>query len=397
MKKLFASLLSLSLLLALAACQKDGSAGKEDPTASYAQEFAQTVAGIDADTVMFTVNGEAVTAEYYLYWLSYDCYDWNSYTGGSVAFDSEVTEGKTAAQFLKEDAQRMAAFYVTLEQKAAALGCGLTEEQWAEWAEIKEGYRKELGEEGFALSLRQMGLSETGFDRIGALREMSGMYDNLTAALTTQPTKEDMDKYTAEKDTYKAKHILLLTAVEKEDGTVSLSTGGAPTNADGTPFTGTAEEYNRKAAEQMQELLDQLAQADDPAAKFDALMHLYSQDTGLADNPDGYVFSSGKMVSEFENATKSLEYGEYTKEPVKSRFGYHIILRLDVEKEFREAKMGEVINQWIDEMVIENVSAEYEAVDTADFFAKYTAYADKLYTEWQKQQATASSSAAPEG
>lgn len=390
MKKLLTALLSLSLLLSLSACGKDRTAGKEDPTASYAQEFAQAVAGMDADAVMFTVNGEKVTAEYYLYWLAYDCYDWNSYTGGTVLFDSEVTEGKTAAQFLKEDAQRMAAFYVTLEQKAAALDCGLTEAQWAEWEEIKAAYREGLGEDGFALSLRQMGLSESSFDRIGALREMSGMYDNLTAVLTTQPTKEDMDKYTEENDAYKAKHILLLTAVEGEDGTVSLSTGGTPTNADGAPFTGTAEEYNRAVMEQMQDILSQVDQAADPAAKFDELMRLYSEDTGLAANPDGYLFSSGQMVSEFENATKGLEYGEYTKEPVESRFGYHILLRLDVEQECRDVQMGEIISQWIDEMTIENVSAEYEAVDVADFFEQYTAYAEKLYTEWQERQTAAS-------
>lgn len=388
MKKLLAPLLSLSLLLSLSACGKEDHtpAGEEDPTASYAQEFAQAVAGIDADTVMFTVNGEEVTAEYYLYWLAYDCYDWNSYTGGTVAFDAEVTEGTTAAEFLKEDAQRMAAFYVTLEQKAAVLGCGLTEAQWAQWAQIKEDYRENLGEDRFNLSLRQLGLTEAGYDRIGALREISAMYDNLTVSLTAQPTKEDMDRYTEENDTYKAKHILLLTAAEKEDGTVVLSTGGAPTNADGTPFTGTAEEYNRSAMEQMQDILSQVARAADPAAKFDELMHLYSQDTGLVTNPNGYTFSSGQMVAEFERAAKALDYGEYTKEPVESRFGYHIILRLDLEDECRREQMEGKFEQWIAEMSIENVSAEYEGIDAADFFAKYTEYAEKLYTEWQEQQ-----------
>ncbi len=398
MKKLLTVLLALSLLLSLAACKKDPASGNGgDPTAAYAQEFAQAVAGIDADAVMFTVNGEEVTAEYYLYWLVYDCYDWNSYTGGMVSFDAEVTEGQTAAEFLKEDAQRMAAFYITLEQKAAELGCGLTEAQWAEWAEIKKAYRDGLGEDGFVLALRQMGLSEASFDRIGALREMSGMYDNLTAVLTTEPTKEDMDRFTEENSVYKAKHILLLTALETADGTVALSVGGTPTNADGTDFTGTAEEYNQAVAEQVQDILSQLAQADDPTAKFDELMYLYSQDTGLVSYPNGYTFGPGEMVAEFEDGTKALDYGEYTKEAVESRFGYHIILRLDVAEECRTAQMSEVVSQWIDEMVIEHVSAEYESVDTADFFEKYVDYTEGLYNEWQEQQAAASPSAAPEG
>ena len=45
------------------------------------------------------------------------------------------------------------------------------------------------------------------------------------------------------------------------------------------------------------------------------------------------------MVSEFSNAVKDLKKDEYTKEPVKTQYGYHIILKKD-EKE--KAKLDDV-------------------------------------------------------
>lgn len=40
-------------------------------------------------------------------------------------------------------------------------------------------------------------------------------------------------------------------------------------------------------------------------------------------------FSRGQMVREFEKAAFSLKKGEFTKTPVKTQFGYHVIKRLD--------------------------------------------------------------------
>ena len=63
---------------------------------------------------------------------------------------------------------------------------------------------------------------------------------------------------------------------------------------------------------------------------FCELVEEYSIDTT---EKCGYVgkFKKGDMVDEFEKATKKLKYNEYTKEPIKTEYGYHIILRIKSE------------------------------------------------------------------
>ena len=50
-----------------------------------------------------------------------------------------------------------------------------------------------------------------------------------------------------------------------------------------------------------------------------------SEDPGSKDNGGLYTFKKGDAVPEFEKAALALKPGEYTKGPVKTQFGYHII------------------------------------------------------------------------
>ena len=70
--------------------------------------------------------------------------------------------------------------------------------------------------------------------------------------------------------------------------------------------------------------------------------------------PSGYnggdlgYFAKGTMVDEFENAVVKLENGKYSTEPVKSSFGYHIILKV-AQKD--KPKLKEVKDEVIDTLV----------------------------------------------
>lgn len=60
-------------------------------------------------------------------------------------------------------------------------------------------------------------------------------------------------------------------------------------------------------------------------AKFEDLAKESSTDGSAAQGGDLGYFGEGMMVPEFEKAAFALDVGSYTKEPVKSQFGYHII------------------------------------------------------------------------
>ena len=78
------------------------------------------------------------------------------------------------------------------------------------------------------------------------------------------------------------------------------------------------------ARELAESLLERLLAGED----FDTLMAEYGEDPGMRANPDGYTFTSGMMVQEFEEGTLALEIGEIS-DVIETVHGYHIILRIE--------------------------------------------------------------------
>ena len=76
-----------------------------------------------------------------------------------------------------------------------------------------------------------------------------------------------------------------------------------------------------------------------------------SDDTGSATNGGdlGY-FNKGEMVKEFEDAAFNLRVNEYTKEPVKTTYGYHIILKTG-EKD--KAKLDKKLKKELKNKIVE--------------------------------------------
>lgn len=81
-----------------------------------------------------------------------------------------------------------------------------------------------------------------------------------------------------------------------------------------------------------------------PRSLFDTLAVTYSQDESAPLNRGdlGY-FSSGRMVPEFEDACYQLKSGEYTRFPVRSQFGYHVIKVLDRQKSKGAVRVSHIV------------------------------------------------------
>jgi peptidyl-prolyl cis-trans isomerase C len=72
----------------------------------------------------------------------------------------------------------------------------------------------------------------------------------------------------------------------------------------------------------------------DKGAKFATLANKHSLDAKESQNGgDLGWFSSTQMVQPFSEAVAKLEKGKYTKDPVKTQFGWHIILSEDTRKQ----------------------------------------------------------------
>jgi peptidyl-prolyl cis-trans isomerase C len=63
----------------------------------------------------------------------------------------------------------------------------------------------------------------------------------------------------------------------------------------------------------------------DNGADFAALAKKYSTDSGAGSGGDLGYFGRGNMVKEFADAAFALPQGQYTKTPVKTEFGWHVI------------------------------------------------------------------------
>ena len=88
---------------------------------------------------------------------------------------------------------------------------------------------------------------------------------------------------------------------------------------------GEFERHARHILVEDQELAIDLIKQLDDGGDFVVLANAHSIDTASVDGDLGY-FGRGAMVPEFEEATFAMEVGRYSTEPVKSNFGYHIIL-----------------------------------------------------------------------
>jgi hypothetical protein len=85
-------------------------------------------------------------------------------------------------------------------------------------------------------------------------------------------------------------------------------------------------------AEAVSEELRSIEDVDARVARFAELKEQYCEDTGKTAYPDGYLFTPGTMVAEFEEGVKALAEYEVS-EPILSAWGYHVIMRLPLSTE----------------------------------------------------------------
>jgi parvulin-like peptidyl-prolyl isomerase len=380
--------LSAALLLgALAGCTPSGNnqpTGTPSPTVSTdagtiplvaTEDSVQKVVGIPGDTVMFTVNGEDITAAELYYWIAASVERVGYYSFGSAsAIDWTATQDEqTIAEFILEDAKQTATFYRLIKIEATKAGITLSDEDKADLQDQIRQYIDQMGEDGYANRLQQICLSDEEFRNI---LEIGYLYSSVQNHLygdkgQTPPTSEGLIAMAEEQGLMLAKHILIKTVSVGSDGT-------------NTPLS---DEEQAAAKTKAEGILAQLkaVEGDAQQALFDQLMEENSEDGRNADgtlsSPDGYLFGTGEMVQEFEDATAALEYNQIS-DLVKTDYGYHIILRLppdnaDMRDRWLNAKMEETTDGWLAAAQVED-GTEMAKIDVKAFYDALIAYRDSL-------------------
>ena len=121
----------------------------------------------------------------------------------------------------------------------------------------------------------------------------------------------------------------------------------------------------QKAEEAAKETAEKVIKKLDDGEKWATLVKKYSDDTGSKDN-EGLIenFTKGDVVDEFFEATLKLKNGEYTKEPVESNYGYHVILKVSNTKKPSLKKSKEKVLNAIAENKLNNDENLYDTTWT---------------------------------
>lgn len=293
MKRTIAALLCLIMVIGAAGC-------------SIVEPTVLTINGTTADLPEY---------HYYLAMLKMQVTQSVSADQLDMYWDTEK-DGKTTFEILKEKALTEMTNMRVASEKAKELGITMEAQDSQMVAQYKRQMMGQMSEEAF---YKEINTNQKAFDNI--IRMMLQRSALLQQLMTDENSgfkvSEDTIQKTFNEEYWKAKHILIKTVDEANN-----------------PLT---EDQQKAAQEKAQGILERAKNGED----FDALMNEFSEDPGSQTQPDGYIFTTGEMVEEFENATKNLEPNQIS-DLVKTNYGYHIIKRLPLSVETDQAKYDEM-------------------------------------------------------
>lgn len=302
-----------------------------------------------AETVL-TVNGDAVTADEYSGYMLYNMQYYASMYAqmGLTDLWSNADMAKSLGASMPEAAEQQAIYARVVMQKFNELGLKLSYNEQKEMASVRRNSIANTTKDAYLNQIAQFGFSDQTYQNFMYISQcyqaLNDYYFGENGVNT--PSDEDIQKY-YEDNYITAKHILITTV---------------------DPASGETKRTDEEAKKEAQSILDRINAGED----FDTLMNQYSEDTGLSNNPNGYTFTEGQMVTEFYDGAKALAEDEVS-ELVKSNYGYHIIKRVKLDDSqldnFKSdiisaisGSMDELLQQWMDEA----------QVDTTDLYSTIT-------------------------
>ena len=292
--------------------------------------FVEQASGLKGTDVVMTVDGEAVTAEEYLYMTAYAAQSLSYY--GITDLNTEVGEGMMAADFVAQQAKEQVVASAALRAWAKEQGVTLTEEDLAALQAQKDAYG---GAAAFQQTLKMVGVTEALFDSL-MTQEMlhTHLYEIYCGKDGAQrPSEADLE---------------ILAGEHKLVSAYMLSVDAA---AEG-------------AKEKMEDYAARLAEAENTAE----LVAAFAEELQC----DGAVQTFDCCHSSPVNdALMALEMNGVSA-VVEADGGLHVLVRtaLDLDT-VAYVNFSEVYNHRVSNAVVEEKSV-LEKIDVAAFYAKYT-------------------------
>ena len=296
---------------------------------SHAPDFEAMYKLYPSDEVVMNVNGRDITWQEYYYWFYYytqqisDSMDMmEMYYGQQTAWDDSASEtddikySDLPMMYVEDQLKQVETIY----GYAVDNGIELTKEDLNNYNSILEADMESVcGEDGtiedFYDLLDEMYMN---IDIYKHMNEVSLFYERSMIDLYGENGKKISDEealeYLNENGYMSAIHILLLT---------SDSATGESVDED-TKIK--LEQQANKISEELKAISEDEARL----ARMKELIAEYNEDPGMQTYPDGYTFTSGTMVSEFETAIQALQDYEVS-DPVETSYGYHIIMRMPLK------------------------------------------------------------------
>ena len=311
------------------AAAPEAPAAEEEAVTIRVPDYAAMYALHQPDEIIGTVDGQDVSWGEYFYLYFSQAKQIENYFNSMAAYygaapdwtdQAEEDSDESFADIVAESADNSLRQIRAIEGLAEKGGVELTDEQLeAIRAQEEEDILGAVGEgktaEDFNAYIETIYLPRTLYDRmnrinylyrqgfIQAYGENGELVEDGTAV-----------QYLADNNYLAATHILLMTI-------------------DPATFEALDEEAAAAKLQQAQELAAELQAIEDPAERLKRFAELkaeFCEDTGKEVYPDGYIFLPGTMVAEFENTVLSLEDFQVS-DPVKSDYGYHVIMRLPLD------------------------------------------------------------------
>lgn len=352
---------------------------KAVPEIDYAAMFGK----YDTNETVMTVDGHEISWEEYYHFLFDYTSEIRDYMVSMVMYYGECPSWED--EYDSVSGQRfcdLPAVYAVEDLKQYAAIIGYAEENGIALNEDSINTVKALVDEA---RINQCGQDATEEDFDALLKESymtrqiyedliknSCLYQQMFSDIYGQNGEkvsiEDAVGYLEDNGYISANHILFMT--------MDRSTGETADEDDARSKQETADRISRE-----------LRSEEDDARRLELFLKYkeeFDEDTGKEIYPNGYTYTSGTMVPEFESAASELKEYEVSC-PVKSVYGYHIIMRMPLSGEevievsdsgmpvtakikFANEEYGRKLQEYLDNIQVE-YTKEFESPSILDYIA----------------------------